>query len=844
MTKRILVRSESFNKPHMLDNNILSTIYAGEEIGSLEDGYKPNEGIEDSTFALIDTLFNHIDTSRCGTIWKQDIIDSLKRINDKELIETVRELFEDDEKITKTSFYEVLFESKELTYSGQFLLFILIWILPIFYSASTRLPFISVALEITDARNGELWQVGAVLGVYQTCRSLANFIISRFGGSNPIYSMHLPMLTVALFAWLYSAVSTQNLSDDNGSVWKLLVLGGVGMGEVVVTLQTALIHETRNEYPSKIAEPQTLLKRLRMQYAAISTGSFLAYVIGGLLFNHLGFESICYLGVSCQVMQIFFTIVYFMISNKSDVGKNSSSGSNLLKSIVYRFQAFEVLQEKASNAFEGDLLLEEKGIADALSYSKKNRILQHSLKQLYNAFFNDRNKVHNHQDTNSRPKLRQRKSTYHAKSFINIFDSFTATEGDVSFVSDVEQLDMAKVIMRLFDYDQNGKINEQEFVSYLAPRVFRSFYGSLHDNSVQVVWPYMKIIVLTQAVMALCIGTFLSTSLLLYTQKFGKHTSIIGLIFGTGEGLGALVLYLSGMLKKRSIDVKANESKVAFFNILISRPLNIPIALLILSSATMGFSCNNFGLAVIFHMVMSIFNDLSVSFINELLATSLPADKFMYYQGLGQWLRRLGNMLTAFTGPVLLSIYIDLPFLLFGGIVFFWALLVWFFLYRHAKKITQNENLKSVIEGDDAFRSKSGPVSVFLPTLIKPWNSLESLYYVSHKEEINKKYSSDKVNSCDIDIMNQRIRKLNAALRAESVMRKKLELHLNNESNKRKNLESQVETLIKNFNASNNKGEKEWWCAVTPDKKGEQNGLDFDLSDDEEMQETRDSVPR
>ena len=107
-------------------------------------------------------------------------------------------------------------------------------------------------------------------------------------------------------------------------------------------------------------------------------------------------------------------------------------------------------------------------------------------------------------------------------------------------------------------------------------------------------------------------------------------------------------------------------------------------------------------------------------------------------------------------------------------------------------------------------RSKSGPVSVFLQTLINPLNSFEILYYVSHKEEINKKLLSQKVNSYNIDILNQRICKLNVALRAESAMRKKLESHLNNESNMRKNLESQVETLITNFNASNNKGEKEW----------------------------------
>lgn len=44
-------------------------------------------------------------------------------------------------------------------------------------------------------------------------------------------------------------------------------------------------------------------------------------------------------------------------------------------------------------------------------------------------------------------------------------------------------------------------VSPEEFVSYLAPRVFYSVYGSEQKTAVQVVWPYMKLVVATQATM-------------------------------------------------------------------------------------------------------------------------------------------------------------------------------------------------------------------------------------------------------------------------------------------------------------------------------------------------------
>ena len=107
--------------------------------------------------------------------------------------------------------------------------------------------------------------MGLVLGVYQTCRATANGIIGMYGGTEPFYRLYLPMVrprgsgvgsrggrtevdpsrsptpsparppkqvVMGLAGW----VSSLFLLDE-GVLW-LLVLGGVGLSEVIVCLQS------------------------------------------------------------------------------------------------------------------------------------------------------------------------------------------------------------------------------------------------------------------------------------------------------------------------------------------------------------------------------------------------------------------------------------------------------------------------------------------------------------------------------------------------------------------------------------------------------------------------------
>jgi hypothetical protein len=178
----------------------------------------------------------------------------------------------------------------------------------------------------------------------------------------------------------------------------------------------------------------------------------------------------------------------------------------------------------------------------------------------------------------------------------------------------------------------------------------------------------MRAVVATQAIAALCIGIFLSTALLSYTQRFPERcdAATVGLLLGIGEGAGVLVIFAKSYLSGRKYKESTNNLLLGILKAIVARPLNVPSVLFVASLCSMLFSVDNFAVAVTFQMIYSAVNDLAVSLMNELIGTSIPSEKFKYYQGIGQWLRRLGNMVTAILGPIFFGIDERLPFLFFG----------------------------------------------------------------------------------------------------------------------------------------------------------------------------------
>ena len=79
-----------------------------------------------------------------------------------------------------------------------------------------------------------------------------------------------------------------------------------------------------------------------------------------------------------------------------------------------------------------------------------------------------------------------------------------------------------KCSLQLMDVDNNGKVSLREYIPYLGPRVYYEIHGDT-TNKVDVVWPYLHFVVATQAIVALCIGSFLSTALLMVRRNCLPH---------------------------------------------------------------------------------------------------------------------------------------------------------------------------------------------------------------------------------------------------------------------------------------------------------------------------------
>lgn len=512
-----------------------------------------------------------------------------------------------------------------------------------------------------------------MLGVYQTSRALGNLIVVMFGGKNPFKRLQVLMSLIALFGWtflslfgrpdetsLFSFTSFRSEKEGggDGSILPLFALFCVGLGETIVILQRSTMMETAKESPSGVIDESVVAQRFSYQYAFVSFGATAAFVVGGWMYTNLGFYAVCDFGMIVQMLHLIGTFMYLFLaqSSKKTLKEEELDGNDLIRSVIYQFQASSVISkysQDVANGTENAMSLESQGLSNAAIKAKDDRVLNHSLGVLYRHYF--------HQKRDDSACMEE------------LLNSIEKTSAQASLASKrplamaIGKRKLSQLVLFLMKSKGEGRLSEREFVSFWGPRIYLSMYQGSQEASVNVIWPYMKAVVATQAIAALCIGIFLSTALLSYTQRFPERcdAATVGLLLGIGEGAGVIVIFTKSFLSGRKFK-KSNNFTLSVLRSIISRPLNVPFILFVASLCSMLFSIDNFIVAVTFQMIYSAVNDLAVSLMNELIGTSIPPEQFKFYQGTGQWLRRLGNMVTAILGPIFFGIDEKLPFLFFG----------------------------------------------------------------------------------------------------------------------------------------------------------------------------------
>ena len=655
-----------------LSNESVRVVSASEAESVFEESMKRRVSDGSDEWLMIEKIFSAGGVGKNDKMNREKLVSLLGTIqSDSMILTTLSDSLKglsDKKQVSREDMHKILFKRKtRKTLLEKLPLFITIMYMPFLYSISTRLPFIFVALEITVGRGRDFWVVGLVLGLFQTSRALGNLIIVSFGGKNPFKRLQLPLILSALFGWMFLTSSGRpseagifpsyrGLGDRIGDdkIFPLVALFFVGLCETIVILQRSLMLETAKESPSGIIDKKVLAKRFSLQHAFVSFGSLSAYTVGGWLYTNYGYYMVCDFGILIQIAHLIGAISYIILdkTRKRRIKRNHLNENELISFVIYHFQALSVISKYSqgvANGIENAMNLEQSGLSAAAINARQDRVLNHSLDEIFRRFF--------HQKSDD------------VACFEDLLASIDKAEASASLASkrplvmSIGKRKLSKLVVFLMKLQGNGRLTKREFVSFWAPRIHLSMFKSSHEASVTVIWPYVRAVIATQAIAALCIGAFLSTALLSYTKRFGMEAAQVGFLLGIGEALGMIIIFAKSFFS--SFGNFRNNSNL-ILKAIISRPLNVPAIIIFTGICTMLFATNNLLVAAVYQILLLSVDNLSVSLMNELIGTSLPPNKLKRYQGMGQWLRRLGSMVTAILGPILFGISEGLPFLLFG----------------------------------------------------------------------------------------------------------------------------------------------------------------------------------
>ena len=542
-----------------------------------------------------------------------------------------------------------------------------------------------------------------MLGSYQACRATANTVISLFGSKAGPGILYPILVACGLGGWILAS----QLAD--AGVWGMLAFMAVGFSEVVVPLQVGLLAETRADSSLGLPMFGLVMERLRAQYAAVAGGAFVAFIASGWVYNELGFEAVCYLGAAVNALQLVLGVVYLMFREKGHRVEGTSG--SMLRKLVYKVTAIDVLAERIAAKPGAVILLDKAQMAAARHNALKNSEMQGAMKELFNDLAADDGVIHVKQL--EQLVLSGLVVAGPAQSQVEDSDLHQQKLGAMS------SSDIATKMLWFLDRNGDGQCSKQEFLAYVLPQVQHTLNPKSSDRA--PIFKYAYFVVVTQAVMAMCIGTFLSTAVLQYGE-LGVGVGAAGMLLAVGEGLGMVALIVTNNKCSASIakswaeggwDRKPLKTLVGT---VFSRPFHCVPALAFAGVATAAFGSRILAVALVGQMVLSTLNDFVVSLLNEVTAGAVRnrAD-YLRMQSTGQWLRRCGNILTGVTGPIFFGVRTWLPWLVYGGAVFLWSMILWYMFYDHARVIAEEDG------GED-------PFTCFRPFLKKSWFTYEVEY--------------------------------------------------------------------------------------------------------------------
>ena len=189
----------------------------------------------------------------------------------------------------------------------------MIWLMPFFYGAATRLPFIYFVIHLVVNFDQDLLWVGIFVALYQASR----VVTSTFAIVFPKLS-HFMGTSIGLAGFI-----TVYLSDN--SLLTPFVAGTcvVGFSECMSSMQKYAKVMYQNEPDRELAS-----RKLRHQYAAVMLGVVFAFSVGGFVYQYKFIDGVALFGVIIEALGLASFFLYFLLEQNGNTTADPSASAD------------------------------------------------------------------------------------------------------------------------------------------------------------------------------------------------------------------------------------------------------------------------------------------------------------------------------------------------------------------------------------------------------------------------------------------------------------------------------------------------------------------------------------
>jgi hypothetical protein len=196
----------------------------------------------------------------------------------------------------KTAKEDTPVQDPNLKYAQQW---ILVYALPFFYGAITRLPFIYFVIHMRMAFDLDWLPIGFYVGSYQATR-VATSAVAIFA---PRFA-HFSGTSVGLAGSIIVFLSNNN--DKTPFIVGTIL---VGFSETLACMQTY----TKSVFDSDLT---VLEHKLKVQYAAVMVGVAFAFGLGGFVYQKFGIDGVAIFGAVMSAFELLSLLGYFLLELK------------------------------------------------------------------------------------------------------------------------------------------------------------------------------------------------------------------------------------------------------------------------------------------------------------------------------------------------------------------------------------------------------------------------------------------------------------------------------------------------------------------------------------------------